>query len=200
MQRPHPPCYIVGTGSPETIDIAAEYGFGYASVFVPQERSYELVQALRKRAKDFGHTLRPEQFPLLTFIYVAETDELARQEYLPHLKAFFEDYVRTTPQYLAPPGYLSVDQLKIRAAGADKMHGGFDLDLLSKAFFIAVGSPEKVAGQLAHWCDWMGSNHVNGVMHVADMPHWKTVKNLTLFAEQVIPRLRKDAPQRVAAE
>jgi len=36
MQRPHPPCYIVGTGSPETIDIAAEYGFGYASVFVTQ--------------------------------------------------------------------------------------------------------------------------------------------------------------------
>ena len=24
MQRPHPPCYIVGTGSPETIEIAAE--------------------------------------------------------------------------------------------------------------------------------------------------------------------------------
>jgi len=22
------------------------------------------------------------------------------------------------------------------------------------------------------------------------MPHWKTVKNLTLFAEEVIPRLR----------
>jgi hypothetical protein len=27
-------------------------------------------------------------------------------------------------------------------------------------------------------------------MHVADMPHWKTVKNLTLMAEEVIPRLR----------
>ena len=30
-------------------------------------------------------------------------------------------------------------------------------------------------------------------MHVADMPHWKTVKNLTLFAEEVMPRLRKGA-------
>src|SRR5438105_3544200 len=98
MQRPHPPCYIVGTGSPETIDIAAEYGFGYASAFVPQERSYELVQNLRKRAKDYGNTVRPDQLPILSFIYVAESDEIARQEYLPHLKSFFQDYVRTTPQ------------------------------------------------------------------------------------------------------
>ena len=38
-QKPHPPCYIVGTGSPETIEIAAELGFGYASVFVTQQRA-----------------------------------------------------------------------------------------------------------------------------------------------------------------
>jgi alkanesulfonate monooxygenase SsuD/methylene tetrahydromethanopterin reductase-like flavin-dependent oxidoreductase (luciferase family) len=38
-QQPHPPCYIVGTGSPETIEIAAELGFGYASVFVTQQRA-----------------------------------------------------------------------------------------------------------------------------------------------------------------
>jgi alkanesulfonate monooxygenase SsuD/methylene tetrahydromethanopterin reductase-like flavin-dependent oxidoreductase (luciferase family) len=200
MQRPHPPCYIVGTGSPETIEIAAQYGFGYASVFVTQERARELNQNLRKRAAELGKTMRPDQFPILTFVYVAETEERAKQEYGQHLQAFFEDYVRTTPQYLAPPGYLSVEQLKIRAAGADKMHGGFDLDLLSKAFFIAVGTPDKVANQLGQWAEWMGSNHINAVMHVADMPHWKMVKNLTLFAEEVIPRLRKGAPQQIAAE
>jgi hypothetical protein len=27
-------------------------------------------------------------------------------------------------------------------------------------------------------------------MHVADMPHSRTVKNLTLFAQEVMPRLR----------
>src|SRR5262245_13944146 len=77
MQRPHPPCYIVGTGSPETIDIAAEYGFGYASVFVTQERCRELNENLRKRARDFGHTIRPDQLPILSFVYVAETEEQA---------------------------------------------------------------------------------------------------------------------------
>ena len=38
-QRPHPPCYIVGTGSPETIELAAELGFGYSAVFVTKKRA-----------------------------------------------------------------------------------------------------------------------------------------------------------------
>ena len=62
MQRPHPPCYIVGTGSPETIDIAAEYGFGYASVFVTQERARELNENLRKRAAISATPFGPSSF------------------------------------------------------------------------------------------------------------------------------------------
>ena len=202
FQRPHPPCYIVGTGSPETIEIAAEHGFGYASVFVTQQRAFELNENLRRRAAQYGHTIRPDQLPLLTFIYVAETQEQAEREYVGHLEHFFSDYLRTIPHYLAPPGYLSVDQLKTRAAMADKLHGGFDFHAISGSFFVAVGTPEKVANQIGDWAAWMKTSHINGVMHIADMPHWKTVKNLTLFAEEVIPRLRSrsDAGQRVAAE
>jgi alkanesulfonate monooxygenase SsuD/methylene tetrahydromethanopterin reductase-like flavin-dependent oxidoreductase (luciferase family) len=201
-QKPHPPCYIVGTGSPETIEIAAELGFGYASVFVTRERARELNDDLRQRAQHYGHTIRPEQLPLLTFVYVGETQEQAEQEYRGHLQSFFEDYARTVPQYLAPPGYLSIEQLKMRAALADKLHGGFDFNAISSAFFIAVGTPDKVANQLGEWADTMNTTHINSVMHIADMPHWKTVKNMTLFAEEVIPRLRsRVAPSyRMAAE
>jgi alkanesulfonate monooxygenase SsuD/methylene tetrahydromethanopterin reductase-like flavin-dependent oxidoreductase (luciferase family) len=202
MQRPHPPCYIVGTGSPETIDIAAQYGFGYASVFVTQERARELNQNLRQQAEKYGHKIRSEQLPILSFIYVAETDEQAEREYVGHFESHFTDFLRTTPQYLAPPGYLSVEQLKIRAAAADKLHGGFDFDAIAKSFFIAVGSPRKVADTMVRWSEAMQSTHFNCIMHVADMPHWKTVKNLTLFAEEVMPRLRSQeiGATRVAAE
>jgi alkanesulfonate monooxygenase SsuD/methylene tetrahydromethanopterin reductase-like flavin-dependent oxidoreductase (luciferase family) len=199
-QKPHPPCYIVGSGSPETIEIAAELGFGYSSVFVPKQRALELNEKLRERFAHYGHTLRPDQLPLLTFIYVAETQEQAEREYTEHLRKFFEDYARSTPQWLAPPGYLSIDQLKIRMGTADKMHGGFDFDAISKAFFIAVGTPDKVTNQIGEWADKMKTNHINGVMHVADMPHWKTVKNLTLFAQEVMPRLRSNRDVRISAD
>jgi alkanesulfonate monooxygenase SsuD/methylene tetrahydromethanopterin reductase-like flavin-dependent oxidoreductase (luciferase family) len=200
-QRPHPPCYIVGTGSPETIEIAAELGFGYASVFVTKAKAWDLNQQLRERAAHYGHTIRPDQLPLLTFVYVAETEEQAQAEYVPHLQRFFEDYARTVPQFLAPPGYLSVEQLKLRASTADKLHGGFDFKAISDSFFISVGTPEKVANEIGEWSMQMCTSHINSVIHVADMPHWKTVKNLTMFAQEVMPRLRRaSSPQQAAAE
>jgi len=131
---------------------------------------------------------------------VAETEERAREEYLPHLQSFFEDFTRTTPQFLAPPGYLSVDQFKARVMGQNKMRGSFNFDLISNSFFIAVGTTEKAADQLSHWARWMGSNHINAIMHVAQMPHWKTVKNLTLFAQEVMPHVRASVPKQMAAE
>ncbi len=80
MQKPHPPCYIVGTGSPETIDLAARLGFGYASVFVTKTRARELNEELRRGAAEHGHQIRPEQLPLQVITYVAETEEKAREE------------------------------------------------------------------------------------------------------------------------
>ena len=73
---------------------------------------------------------------------------------------------------------------------------------MSKAFFISVGTPDKVANDIGQWSETMQTTHINCVTHVADMPHWKTVKNLTLFAEEVMPRFgsRSGAATRVAAE
>ncbi len=48
----------------------------------------------------------------------------------------------------------------------------------------------------------MGTTHFNIQGHLGNMPHWKAVKNLSLIAEGVFPRLRAKptAAQRVAAE
>jgi alkanesulfonate monooxygenase SsuD/methylene tetrahydromethanopterin reductase-like flavin-dependent oxidoreductase (luciferase family) len=203
MQQPHPPCYIVGTGSPETIELAAELGFGYSAVFVTKKRAKELNDKLRERSAAFGHHMRPEQFPLGVMTYVAETQEKAEQEFIGHMKFFFEDALRTTPQYLAPPGYLSVEQLKARAAVGDKMHGLFDFKMVSDALFVAVGSADNVANLIGEWGELMDTNHFNIQGALGDMPHWKVMKNMQLIAEEVMPRVRGSSRpeiQAVAAE
>jgi alkanesulfonate monooxygenase SsuD/methylene tetrahydromethanopterin reductase-like flavin-dependent oxidoreductase (luciferase family) len=201
-QRPHPPCYIVGTGSPETIELAAELGFGYSAVFVTRQRALELNNKLRERSAAYGHHLRPDQLPLGVLTYVADSQEEAEREFVDHLRFFFEDALRTTPQFLAPPGYLSIEQLKARAALGDKLHGSFDFKTLTDSLFIAVGTAEKVANQIGEWGRMMGTNHFNLQAHLGDMPHWKAVKNLSLIAEGVFPRLRSKTTtaQRIAAE
>jgi len=202
LQKPHPPCYIVGTGSPETIDIAARLGFGYASVFVTKQRARELNETLRRNAAEHGHHIRPEQLPLQVMTYVAETEQKAREEAIEHIRYFFEDALRTTPTFLAPPGYLSVEQLKVRAALADKLHGAFSFDNVNESFFVAVGTADQVVEQLEEWGERMGTNHfvINGAP--GNMPNWKVVKNLSLIAQDVIPRVRSRVPadRRVAAE
>jgi len=201
-QKPHPPCYIVGTGSPETIELAAKLGFGYSAVFVTKQKALELNKTLRKRASEHGHHLRPDQLPLSVIAYVAETQQKAEEEAVEHLRYFFEDALRTTPAYLAPPGYLSVEQLKMRAALADKLHGSFNFKNINEAFFVAVGTPDQVVEQLEEWGETMGTNHFNIFGAIGDMPHWKVVKNLSFLAQDVFPRMRAraGAERRVAAE
>jgi alkanesulfonate monooxygenase SsuD/methylene tetrahydromethanopterin reductase-like flavin-dependent oxidoreductase (luciferase family) len=201
-QKPYPPCYIVGTGSQETIDLAARLGFGYSSVFVTKQRALELNQNLRRLAAEHGHHIRPEQLPVQVIAYVAETKEKAEEEAIPHIRFFFEDALRTTPTFLAPPGYLSVAELKKRAALADKLHGAFSFDNVNESFFVAVGTPDQVVEQLEEWGERLGTNHFNILGAVGNMPHWKVVKNLNFFGQDIIPRMRARAAtqRRVAAE
>ncbi len=201
FQKPHPPCYIVGTGSPETVELAAELGFGYSAVFVTKQKALELNRRLRERAAQHGHSIRPEQLPLGVIVYVAESKEKAESEALDHIRYFFEDALRTTPEFLAPPGYISVDQLKARAALADKLHGSFNFSAIDEAFFVAVGTPDQVVDRLGEWGEMMGTNHFNLLGAIGNMPHWKVVKNLSLIAEEVMPKMRgSTANVRAAAE
>jgi alkanesulfonate monooxygenase SsuD/methylene tetrahydromethanopterin reductase-like flavin-dependent oxidoreductase (luciferase family) len=173
--------------------LAAELGFGYSAVFVTREKARELNNNLRERSAHYGNQIRPEQMPLGVMTYVAETDEIAEREGLEHIQYFFEVALRTIPQFLAPPGYISIDQLKARAAVGDKLHGSFNFKNLEKMIFIAVGGPEKVANLIGEWSHQMGTSHINIQAALGNPPNWKTVKNLTMFAEEVMPRLRGSA-------
>ena len=111
------------------------------------------------------------------------------QEFLPHVMYFFENNLRTTPRYLNPPGYVTVPEFRKRFTSAD-VHGSANWDDLVSINRIVAGTPERVADSIGRWIEEAGTSRVNLNLHLGDMPAWKTEKNLTNFAEQVIPRLR----------
>ena len=106
--------------------------------------------------------------------YVAETKEKAEEEAVDHIRYFFEDALRTTPTFLAPPGYLSVDQLKKRAALADKLHGAFSFQNINESFFVAVGTADQVVEQLEGWAEKMGTNHFVIFGAIGNMPNMES--------------------------
>jgi len=202
MQKPRPKCYLVGSGSPEIVELAAEIGFAYSVVFVPIVQQLRTFEVFRERSAAYGHPVGPQDTPIGVMAYVAETDEIARREFEPHVQSFFETFLRTVPHYLSPPGYLSVEEFRRRAGSATdlaKLHGGdqgFSWDQFTSHSRVIAGTPERVAEAIAGWIEEAGSATITCHLHLGDMPHWKVVKNLTLFAEEVIPRLRKMNPLR----
>jgi len=198
MQKPYPKLAIVGTGSPETIEFAAQRGWGYASVFVPTAQQVKTFAAMREMSARHGHEMTPDKALVNTIIYVAESDEQAEREAREHIEYYFTTALRTTPRYLAPPGYISLDQFRIRASAAN-LHGGFSWKDMTENWRVVCGTPQHVAEKLTQWCDEAQSSRVIFNPHLGDMPHWKVVKNLTLFAEEVMPIFRKAKAGRPAA-
>jgi hypothetical protein len=64
---------------------------------------------------------------------------------------------------------------------------------------FACGSPQTVADTLVSWAREAGCGRYNLIFELAEMPEWKTVKNMTLFAEEVIPRIRAQLTEREPA-
>jgi len=200
LQKPHPKVYLVGIGSPETIELAAELGLGYSVVFAPIEAQLKTFERLRELSAARGHAVKPSDTPIGVMAYVADTEAEAEREFKPHVGYFFENLLRTSPRFLAPPGYVGLEQFHARASsGHDKAHGHFDWNSATQHSRIIAGTPERVAETIAHWADEANSSTIVCHLHLGDMPHWKTVKNLTLFAEQVIPRLRGKVALRAGA-
>jgi alkanesulfonate monooxygenase SsuD/methylene tetrahydromethanopterin reductase-like flavin-dependent oxidoreductase (luciferase family) len=189
VQQPYPECYIVGTGSPETIELAAELGFGYSVVFIPRTAQLKVFDDFRERLAAHGHDPTPDKVAIGVMAYVAETDARAEEEFLPHVMYFFENALRTTPRYLNPPGYVTVPEFRKRIQAAD-VHGSANWEDLVAINRIVAGTPEKVADAVGRWIEESGSSRLNLNLTLGDMPNWKVVKNTTLFAEEVIPRLR----------
>lgn len=181
----------MGSGSPESMDFAARLGVGYAVAFTPQKRQIEINNEVRRLAKGYGNTIRNDQFPIGCMIYVAESDDAAEAEFKEHVRWFFENNLRTTARYLAPPGYMSVDKVRRSLQFQAQVHGGFDWDFLRAHFRVAAGSPETIARKLFEWSQETGAGIINCQAHLGNLPHWKTVKSLTFLAQEVIPRVRE---------
>jgi hypothetical protein len=55
---------------------------------------------------------------------------------------------------------------------------------------VVCGSPRKVVDTIGKWCEEADSSRILLHQHLGNMPNWKVVKNMSLFAEEVIPQLR----------
>ena len=193
-QQPHPPIWIPSQGSSETIEFAShpDRKYTYLQTFAPTEVLKKYVGMYRETAEKYGYTASNDQIGWAAQTYVAETDEIAYREAKPHIESFLQKYMRMPKQMLLPPGYTSMRSMKFAMKARGTMIGNPQTidDVLKSGMFVC-GSPSTVRDKLSYFQKEIGFGTFLPTLHFATLPHDLTMKNIELFAKEVMPHFRE---------
>lgn len=192
--RPRPPIWIPSQGSAETVEFAAHPDRRYTFVitFSPVESVRRNLAAYRDQCEAYGYACPPEQLGWAMPAYVAETDEIARREGGPHAEALFNVFIKSPAQYKLPPGYSSLRSYRAVMESKYRVREShLDADSLIEKGMFLCGSPSTLVERIEAWQADMGFGNLVPMLQFATLPPELTEKNLRLFAEEVIPKLRR---------
>jgi alkanesulfonate monooxygenase SsuD/methylene tetrahydromethanopterin reductase-like flavin-dependent oxidoreductase (luciferase family) len=206
MQQPHPPIWVPGSGSSETIEWVAQKRYTY--MVLPTLAPYAVraasAEQFRAACERNGYTARHDQIGWGIGVYVSDTDAQAVEEYEPHFWYYAKNLLKNRDTFNAPPGHSSIRSLlgayERRRAGRP---GNFSTwDEIEKAGYVVVGSPSTVRDRLKEIAQATGLGTLVPNFSVGNVPHQLTRKSMELFAREVMPALRPinvDAPVASAA-
>ena len=194
-QTPHPPIWVPSQGSSETIRWAAapERKYPFLVTFAAQDLVVRYLNMYRDQAKEFGYEASGEQLGWAAPIYVAETEERAREEAKAGAESLFNDYLYNPWEMLLPPGYMSVSSMKAtikmrKALGSrPRTH---TIDSLMESGTVIVGTPKSVREQIAKVRDQTGVDNLVSMLQFGVMSDELALRNMEVFASEVMPHLR----------
>jgi alkanesulfonate monooxygenase SsuD/methylene tetrahydromethanopterin reductase-like flavin-dependent oxidoreductase (luciferase family) len=192
LQKPHPPVMVPGTVSPETVIWAAKHRYPYVVLGSSLEQTQDLISLYRETARETGYEMGPEHIGYLIRVFVADTEEKAQAEGLNFFwqKGALNKQIR---EWMAPPGYASVDFAGIRKTRA--VSKDFDSQAYQEAqdnYQLVLGTPEQVIEKLRHIRDVLGLGHMCLWAQDGYMSHEDTVRCIELLGREVLPVLRED--------
>jgi alkanesulfonate monooxygenase SsuD/methylene tetrahydromethanopterin reductase-like flavin-dependent oxidoreductase (luciferase family) len=190
LQEPHPPIYIPGAGSGETMRFVAERRYTYMSVYAPSRVVRRWFDGYRQAAADLGYVPEPDKIALSIPIYVAETDEQAHRHGRRHLEWLFHKGLKQGPEIVFPPGYMTPSSMRGLLMAGLKAYPELSYEELLAEGYAVVGSPDTVTTRLRELHEELGFGQVIGLFALGDSSHEETVQSMELFASAVMPALR----------
>ncbi|MGA8569962.1 MAG: LLM class flavin-dependent oxidoreductase [Candidatus Binataceae bacterium] len=195
LQKPHPPIWIPGFGSKETVEWCADPSrkYAYLAVFMPDHLVKWFFDAYREAAHGFGYEPSPYQMGHLFPIYVAKTDQQAFEEAGEHVLWLYHKGLRHKWEMFFPPGYTSVPSMR-RIIGFSHELNWEDMGVkeLNDRGYCLLGSVETVRERLVKYIRELNFGLLLPLLHFGDMPHDRTIKNMELFATEVMPFLKRE--------
>lgn len=191
LQQPHPPVWVPGVGSLETMDFVAERRYCYMGIpYFHIDVFKRTFNLFREACARQGYQASPEQMGWGIPIYVADTDEQARSEFEPCLWYFVKKLLLGID--LTPPGYTSVKSAIAILKNQDKFLLSIKTwDQIEKGVYAIVGSPATVRDKLIYYQKELGVGNILTGCQVGSLTHEQARRSMKLFAKEVLPYVRQ---------
>ena len=145
----------------------------------------------RDKAREYGYEAAPEQLGWACPIYVAETDNRAREEAGRAVETLFNDFLRQTIEMLMPPGYTSMNSMKNFINSRRGLGGGrATAEGLIDSGTALIGSPKTVLTGIERMRERTGFGILVALLQFGILSDELTRRNMDLFAAEVMPYLR----------
>lgn len=180
VQLPHPPLWYAGN-DPKAAKWSARNMVSLAIGFQPDDQLLNPATAFHEQKKEENR--KPDRRPylaLMRHLYIAESDEQARQEMI-------EDLQKIGRAFAAGPRELpSVDPSEL----PDRSGAEHQLDQLLENDVVIGGSPETCARKLAETSKSLGLNVFLANPYLTGLEPERVQRTIRLYAEQVAPQVR----------
>jgi alkanesulfonate monooxygenase SsuD/methylene tetrahydromethanopterin reductase-like flavin-dependent oxidoreductase (luciferase family) len=201
LQKPHPPVWIPGTGSPETLVWCAQRRYPYIFLETDPQATEDMKAIYAESAQEYGYEPGPEHLGYLVRIHVQDTDEKAREVGRGYMVGNIGVGRIPLPRdYQSPVGYASASRdpryLRLREQiRSDPFRvGGLDTaayDAILDSNRWIIGSPDTVINTLREVLSVMRPGILAIWTNDGTISHEDTMRCLELMGQEVLPALRE---------
>ena len=190
LQKPHPPIWTPGTGSPETVEWAAKRGYTYAAFLTPLDVAEQLFQMYHDCAQGEGYTATSDNFAFMVCCHVNDTDEKAQEEGK-HFMWRMGHPLRGPREYWSPPGYHTRAGAQMNTLRRARPLNELTYQELQDSYHLVVGSPDTVIKKLGYIKKRLNIGALLLEAQAGRMSHETTMRSIELFGKEVIPALQE---------
>jgi alkanesulfonate monooxygenase SsuD/methylene tetrahydromethanopterin reductase-like flavin-dependent oxidoreductase (luciferase family) len=188
LQKPHPPVWVPGITSKETIEFAARHGYPYVCLNTTMEDTKRIWGYYDQIAAETGFDAGPQHRGYLVRCIVAETEEKALSNAREHLWMSGEFAGFGRPTWIAPTGYSSFEARTGRAA-MDTANRSLEGQI--ERGTMVVGTPEQVIARLRWWLEETRPGLLMLWPNDGRLDHESSLEAIRLMGEAVLPAVKQ---------
>ena len=189
LQKPHPPIFIPGVTSTDTIRFAAEHGYPYVGLNTTLEATKQIWELYDGAARAAGQEPGTEHRGYLMRVFVADREEDALRHAEQFMYLLGEVSVTRRPEWAAPTGYSSYSARRDRVQRLTAYRTATVADQIATGTLV-VGTPDTVIASIRRWLEETRVGTL--VLHATEgrIPHVDTMRCIELLGRDVLPAVR----------